>query len=152
MLDLDFTVAAVEAVRGELICSHHLKGQWDLPYNLEARKEKLLNTEISYELTLELVKGKPGIKISLKVDNQANDHRLRLVFNTDVNADYSYADTPFGVIDRPVEEEKLATWKQIGYKEEPTSLRPMIHFANTHSDETSWTFLGKGAKVFQLIG
>src|SRR5699024_10256475 len=28
----------------------------------------------------------------------------------------------------------------------------MIHFANTHSDETSWTVLGKGAKLFQLIG
>ena len=152
ILDLNFTDAAVEAVRGELISSLHLKGQWDLPYDLEARKEKLLNTEIPYELTLELVKDKPGIKISLKVDNQAKDHRLRLVFNTDVKADYSYADTPFGIIDRPVEEEKLATWKEIGYKEEPTSLRPMIHFANTHSDETSWTFLGKGAKVFQLIG
>lgn len=152
ILALDFSQAETRAKQGDFVSTLALNGKWLLPYDLTARKEQSLNGEVAYELSLALNKEEKAIDISLQIDNQILDHRLRLVFNTDVRADYSYADTPFGVIKRPVEDPHLKDWQAIGYKEEPSSMRPMIHFANTHNDESSWSFISKGAKDFQLIG
>lgn len=152
IINLNFSNALVNAKQGELVSELHLKGSWQLPFDLEARKEKKLNGEVLYDLVLKLYEDKNAIDISLNIDNQVKDHRLRLVINTDIKSEFSYADTPFGIIKRPVEDKHLYDWKEIGYKEEPTSMRPMIHFANMHSDSTSFSFLGKGAKDFQIIG
>lgn len=152
LLSLDFSVAQGKAAQGTFVSTLQLKGKWSLPYNLAARKEQVRNGEISYNLCLKLTKDTQAIDVSLHIDNQILDHRLRLLLATDVKANYSYADTPFGVIARPVEDKHLKDWQEIGYKEEPTSMRPMIHFANTHNDVSSWSFVSKGAKDFQLIG
>lgn len=152
ILSLDFSNAKIKAEQGTFVNTLQLTGKWVLPYDLAARKKQTLNGKVAYNLCLTLTKETKAIDISLSVDNQVLDHRLRLVFATDVNADYSYADTPFNTIQRPVEDLHLNDWQEIGYKEEPTSMRPMIHFANTHNDESSWTFIGKGAKDFQLVG
>lgn len=152
LLALDFTNAKVTAVQGTFVNILQLTGTWALPYDLSARKKHTLNGKVAYNLCLTLTKEKKVIDISLSVDNQVLDHRLRLVFATEIKANYSYADTPFSTIQRPVEDLHLNDWQEIGYKEEPTSMRPMIHFANTHNDKVSWTFMGKGAKDFQLIG
>ena len=85
------------------------------------------------------------------MNNQVLDHRLRLVLKTDVQSEFSTSDTPFGIINRPIEEKHLQDWRARGYKEEPTSMRPMIHFANLHDTKTSWSFLSKGTKDFQVL-
>lgn len=152
LLTLDFTQAKVKTEQGSFVSILSLTGKWALPYDLSARKRQTLNGEVAYDLSLTLTKDTKAIDVSLSIDNQVLDHRLRLVLNTDVKASYSYADTPFGTIQRPVEDPHLKDWQEIGYKEEPTSMRPMIHFANTHNEKSSWTFIAKGAKDFQLIG
>ena len=88
----------------------------------------------------------------MNIDNQVLYHRLRLLIQTDVEATHSYADTQFGVIKRPVEDIHLHDWQAIGYKEEPTSMRPMLHFCNIHAEDSSWSFLTKGTKDFQIVG
>lgn len=152
IINCDFSNSSIEAQKGNFMSSLILTGDWKLPNDLEARKKKNLNGKVSYTLTLNLFENNNAIDLSLNIDNKVKDHRLRLVINADIKSDYSYADTPFSTIQRPVEDKYLYDWKEIGYKEEPTSMRPMIHFANMHSDISSLTFLGKGAKDFQLIG
>src|SRR5699024_1135991 len=152
IINLDFSNAIISAKQGELVNELHLEGNWQLPFDLKARKDKDLNGEVSYDLILKIYEDKNTIDISLNIDNQVKDHRLRLVINIDIKSKFSYADTPFGIIERPVKDKHLDDWKEIGYKEEPTSMRPMIHFANVHSDNSSFSFLGKGAKDFQIIG
>lgn len=152
ILNLDFNGQDVQAKCGEFLSELVIKGSWQLPKDLNARQAQKCDGQVAYQLKLKLKKDNPAIDIHLSLDNQVYDHRLRLVVHTDVKAQYSYADTPFGIIKRPVVEEHLKDWKTIGYKEEPTSLRPMLHLANIHNDEKSYTFLGLGAKEFQVIG
>ncbi|WEG72883.1 glycoside hydrolase family 38 C-terminal domain-containing protein [Vagococcus intermedius] len=153
LLELDFSNATETIIEeGNLVSRMLVKGEWQLPYNLDSRKNQRLDAVVGYELELILCSDSPRIDVNLTLDNQVLDHRMRLMLMTDIKGTDSYADTPFGVIKRPVEDDNIKNWREIGYKEEPTSMRPMLHFANTHSNESSWSFLTKGTKDFQLIG
>ncbi|WP_413538566.1 glycoside hydrolase family 38 C-terminal domain-containing protein [Enterococcus malodoratus] len=153
VLTLDFTQTKdVRIEQGNLLSRIIVEGQWKLPYNLESRKAQELDGKVDYILELQLAKNSTAIDVKLTIDNHVLDHRLRLMIVTDVQAAYSYADTQFGVIERPVEDTHLHDWREIGYKEEPTSMRPMIHFANIHDEQSSWSFLTRGTKDFQVVG
>ena len=123
-----------------------------LPANLSQRAEKVRETAVPYQLTLTLQHANETIGFKLDLDNQVKDHRLRLLVQTSVQAENSYADTPFGVIKRPVIDPHLADWRAIGYHEETTALRPMLHFVNIHDQNSSWSVIGLGEKDFQVIG
>lgn len=153
LLTLDFAQATTCQIKqGQLVSQLQLAGQWQLPIDLTERQQQNRTGKVKYQLTLKLYADSPLIQFELKLDNQVLDHRMRLVLNTDIQAQMSYADTPFGTIQRPVEDAHLNDWQSIGYHEEPTSMRPMIHFANIHNEQQSWTFLTTGMKDFQVIG
>ncbi|KRL58592.1 glycoside hydrolase family 38 N-terminal domain-containing protein [Latilactobacillus fuchuensis] len=153
LLTLDFTQADHSHFeQGQLISRLRLNGTWQLPANLAERQQQLRSGQVAYQLELVLKQDSESIGFNLTLDNQVLDHRMRLVLHTGIQATDSFADTPFGTIQRPVEDPHLKDWQAIGYHEEPTSMRPMIHFANTHNQEISWSFLTNGMKDFQLIG
>lgn len=152
LINLTLEEAEVTGHQGKLVSELSFKGGWHLPKDLSARAAKKANVILPYTLELKLLANDPVIHFKLTVDNNILDHRLRLILTTPVHAQYSFADTPFGVAKRPVVDPHLNDWQAIGYHEEPTGLRPMIHFANTHDPITSWTFLGLGEKECQLIG
>ncbi|TGD22896.1 alpha-mannosidase [Companilactobacillus suantsaicola] len=152
IIHLDFKQASIETFIGQNISSLKISGQWELPANLDDRKNKKLSSKLSYQLTLTLKKDSQTIDYKLETDNQTLDHRLRLVLNPNLKSEFSFADTPFGVIKRPVIDPHLNDWQAIGYHEEPTAMRPFIHLANIHSQNESCTFLGLGSKDFQVIG
>ncbi|WP_347962891.1 glycoside hydrolase family 38 C-terminal domain-containing protein [Lactococcus formosensis] len=152
ILNLNFkNIHTSRVEQGEFLSRIIVEGEWELPYNLASRKDKKRDGVVSYALTLEINKQDNRLYLSLNVNNQVLDHRLRLVLKTDVETEFSTSDTPFGIIDRPIEEKYLKDWQARGYKEEPTSMRPMIHFANLHDAKTSWSFLSKGTKDFQVL-
>lgn len=152
IINLNFDDAKVNAVSGELESRLTLTGTWRLPKDLDARRQHVADQELPYELTLTLKKADATIGYRLNVDNTVKDHRLRLVMHTPIQATHSVTDTPFGIIERPVEDPHLNDWREIGYVEEPTALRPFLHFTNTHDDKHSVSFIGCGEKVGQLIG
>ena len=152
ILNLNFkNIHTSRVEQGEFLSRIIVEGEWELPYDLASRKDKKRDGVVSYALTLEINKQDNRLYLSLNVNNQVLDHRLRLVLKTDVETEFSTSDTPFGIIDRPIEEKYLKDWQARGYKEEPTSMRPMIHFANLHDAKTSWSFLSKGTKDFQVL-
>lgn len=151
-LDLDFKDAEVKCTTGKVISKMQIRGSWQLPSDLEARKNRVKNEKLKYFVELTLDKESPQIGFKMKVKNTVKDHRLRLVINADLPSEYSYADTQFGVIQRDVVDPHLTNWKEIGYHEEPTALRPMLHFANLHNDQRSITFLTHGMKSYEVIG
>lgn len=152
LLDLTLAEAEVTGQQGKLVSELVFRGQWQLPSDLAQRAAKKASVEMPYMLVLKLAADDPVIHFEFTVENTVCDHRLRLILKTPVQAQTSFADTPFGIAARPVIDPHLKDWRAIGYHEEPTALRPLIHFANTHDDKTSWTFLGLGEKEFQLIG
>ena len=152
LLNLDFKQAVIHGTTGKYHSQLTLTGTWQLPADLSQRAEKVRETAVPYQLTLTLQHANETIGFKLDLDNQVKDHRLRLLVQTSVQAENSYADTPFGVIKRPVIDPHLADWRAIGYHEETTALRPMLHFVNIHDQNSSWSVIGLGEKDFQVIG
>ncbi|QVI34511.1 alpha-mannosidase [Lacticaseibacillus chiayiensis] len=152
LLDLSLAQAEVTGHQGKFVSELIFRGEWQLPSDLPDRTAKKATTTTPYKLVLQLTADDPVIHFDLTVENTVRDHRIRLVLHTPIQAQASYADTPFGVAARPVIDPHLKDWRSIGYHEEPTALRPLIHFANTHDQTTSWTFLGLGEKEFQIVG
>lgn len=77
---------------------------------------------------------------------------MRAVINLPFANQYSYTDTPFGTVKREAEDPHLKDWQEIGWREEPTAIYPMLKWVNVHDDKNSWTVFAKGIKEYQLIG
>jgi Alpha-mannosidase len=151
--ELSFENAQVKCINGSQFQSMQLTGSWSLPVDLEERANKVTNGQISYKLTLTLDKSDNLIKNHLLIDNKIKDHRMRVVFNSNMKMQKeSYADTAFGYIQRPTVDEHLHDWRKIGLHEEPTAIYPMLHWTNLHDDQNSFTVISKGIKEYQMIG
>lgn len=148
---LRFEDAKVISKAGNVASTMILTGAWLLPKDLESRAKNIRNQTVKYSLTIEL-NNSGRIDSELKILNNTNDHRMRVITKTSVKSQSSYADTGFGYIERPVEDRNLKRWKEIGYHEEPTSLFPMIHHVNVHNSDLSVSFMSKGIKEYQVVG
>jgi mannosylglycerate hydrolase len=148
---LDFKDAKVRTQVGKLSSKMILEGAWMLPKNLVERAQNLRNEEVKYQLTFELNQS-GRIDSKLKILNNIDDHRMRVIMKTGVHSQTSVADSGFGYVERPVIDKHLEGWKELGYHEEPTSIFPMIHYCNIHDKKQSVSFLVKGIKEYQVIG
>jgi len=151
LLDLDFSDATVECQQGQTVQKMILTGQWTMPADLKARAAKTKDELEAYQLELSL-DVQNQVQCHLIINNQVKDHRLRAIINSDIQAKYSFADTSFGYIQRPVVDKHLHDWRQIGWKEEPTAIFPMLHYVNVHDNQNSWTVAAKGIKEYEIVG
>ncbi len=149
---LDFADAEVSSQTGELESCLFVSGTFAVARDLEDRKAGKRSAEIPYRMEVRLAKDTERIEFNLKMDNRAQDHRMRLIVQTDIQAKHSYTDTPFGTINRPVIDPHLHDWKKLNWREEPTAIFPMLHYLNLHNLKSSWTFLAKGMKEYQIVG
>ena len=46
----------------------------------------------------------------------------------------------------------LKDWREKGWKEEPSSIYPMLGYANIHDESLSLSFLSKGIKEYEITG
>lgn len=138
---LSFESASCSSQHGILQQKMTLKGAWALPKNLKARSKRLRNICCNYTLSLTLTRDNQPVHIDLEIDNCAKDHRLQLVVNSPIKAHESIADTPFGFIRRPLFQAQLAHWRELGWKEEPSGIYPMINYANVHDNALSLTVM-----------
>ncbi|EOH99200.1 hypothetical protein UAY_01977 [Enterococcus moraviensis ATCC BAA-383] len=148
---LSFDTTDITVQTGKFLSKMTLKGSWLLPKDLQARKLGELNAEINYTFTITLHKDSKRIDMTIQVNNQALDHRMRLVVKTPVESTVSYADTLFGIVERNNQDPHIHDWQALGWKEEPTEIYPMIHCATIHDNDTSWTLMSKGIKEYQVM-
>ena len=57
-----------------------------------------------------LTKESRGVAVKTTFSNKCEDHRLRVMFPTNLSADYSCAEEPFDVVERPIERDEDSPW------------------------------------------
>jgi alpha-mannosidase len=74
--------------------------QWKLPekYCFDENKRSHVHVDIPVDIKLSLDQGSRQLDVSITIDNQIKDHRLRVLFPTGIDTDISYSGTPFDVI------------------------------------------------------
>jgi mannosylglycerate hydrolase len=78
--------------------------EWSLPESLDDLRRKRTETRVPCPVSviLSLAEGSPRLDLQVTVDNHARDHRLRMIFPSDVNTQVSDASAQFDVVSHPV--------------------------------------------------
>ena len=89
------------------------------------------------------------IDCSTEIENQALDHRLRVLFNAGVVSAVSHAETQFGTIQRtnaiPTE-----NWEKDGWKEKPLPIYSQQRFVDLTDGERGLAILNKGLPEYEI--
>lgn len=149
---LNLADANCEVIQNTLLSKFTFTGEWNIAKDLSERELQKRTQTIPYQLTIELMKESRQIQFHLEIDNQASDHRMRVLIDTPHKNEFSYTDTPFGTIKRAVEDQHIDDWKELGWREEPTAIFPMLTYVNSHDSSSSWTAFSKEIKEYQFIG
>ena len=123
-----------------------------IPFDLNERSQGTCGTEQIVKLSIELNQGDKGIHASISTKNQAIEHRLRFVVNTDIKATKSKADQQFGLIERPVYLSEVEKWKEEAWDEKPRTIEPMQSLVSISGKEGSLEIITESVREYQVIG
>lgn len=95
------------------------------------------------ETKISLQKNSKKVDFETKVDNQAKDHRLRVLFKTDFKVTTHEADSIYEVVTRPNKVAK--TWKN------PTNPQHQHAFCNLHDEKAGLTIGNFGLNEYEVV-
>lgn len=113
----------------------------EFKYRKSQRVDETVELEIKTILTLE--KNDKGLKIKSSFNNVANDHRMRMLFATDIESDVHYADSIFELAKRDNKVDKA--W------ENPSNCQHQQAFVNVHNQDYGITVANKGLNEYELL-
>ncbi|MBI2842157.1 MAG: hypothetical protein HYX78_02025 [Armatimonadetes bacterium] len=92
-----------------------------------------------------LAAGVPRVDITTVVENNVRDHRMRVLFPTDIIADVSFSETVFDIVERD-----MAVGYVGGWMEDPLPTRPQLTFAGASSPGKSLVIANRGLTEYEL--
>jgi mannosylglycerate hydrolase len=111
-----------------------------LPEGLDASGKKRSKARVNCPLSVivSITKGIPRLDLQVTFDNHARDHRLRMVFPSDVNTQVSHSSAQFDVVDHPI-------------KVVPVPEAAWVEDAPTTFPQQDWVDLSDGKRGLCLI-
>ncbi|MBB6674623.1 alpha-mannosidase [Cohnella nanjingensis] len=95
--------ARLENVSTNFAASVRLEHILELPVAREASTRSSQKKKQKIEILLSLGTEARSVDVEVSLDNQIKDHRLRVLFSSDLRTDSVYADAPFDVVKRRIE-------------------------------------------------
>lgn len=123
-----------------------------VPLNLDERAARLTSGALVAEFHVTLSHNSRRIDIEVQLDNQADNHRVRVLIPTPFDTDRVLADTPFGTISRPVSDSAMADWQAQGWKEAPVPVWNMLSYAVLQQAEHGLALFSEGLREFEILG
>jgi mannosylglycerate hydrolase len=137
-----------------LIENNRLRATWqiDLVLNIPAsadldnrnRSEKMNSCKITSYLILR--KNSRRLEIKTRVDNSSRDHRLRVLFPTELHTDYTYAGGAFDILKRRIQLNEVGDNAENDYP-----FKPMKDFVEVTDGVSGFAFLGKGLNEYEVM-
>lgn len=100
-------------------------------------------TTLNIKTTLTLEKGAKGLKVKTEFNNTVKDHRMRMLFNSNIESDVHYADSIFELAKR--NNKPSSVW------ENPSNCQHQQLFVNIHNEECGLTIANKGLNEYEII-
>jgi mannosylglycerate hydrolase len=132
----------------KLRATYKIDLELDIPQeaDIDSRNRSENYQKVPVTTFITLSKGSRLVEFKTQIDNKAKDHQLRLMFPTDVDTDYAYADAPFDVAKRSI------LWDDVkdnmeGYH----PYKPMQRFVSLSDDNQTFSFMSKGLGEYEVI-
>lgn len=119
--------------------------------DLDSRREKKCDSVLVAEIIVTLKEKSKLIEIIVNIENQAKDHRVRLIVPSEVCATHSISDNQFGSIKRKAVDDAMNYWKEENWDERPDSIYPMLSYVSPDIGD-SLAVLTNSVREFELIG
>ncbi|HJA49561.1 MAG TPA: mannosylglycerate hydrolase [Candidatus Agathobaculum intestinipullorum] len=153
--DLVLTSASVKATsritHHALLSRADISFRMNIPSNLEARRQKWYDGYMDIRLHVTLRQHSPLIELSVEVDNQADDHRVRLLIPNQMAAQCSVSDNQFGSIVRPARDSAMDNWEKEKWSERPDAIYPFLSYVAQDTAQ-GLSVLTNSVREFELVG
>lgn len=129
-----------------------IKLRMDVPANLQEREERTgQNGFVDVDCQVVLKAGSRRIEVRLELDNQADDHRVRVLIPTPFVSENVVADNQFGLITRPTNDPAMQVWEQEGWKEAPVPVYQLMNFAAVENQTGGLALMTNGLREFEVV-
>ncbi|MEZ8694393.1 mannosylglycerate hydrolase [Vibrio splendidus] len=124
----------------------------NVPANLAEREERTgQNGFIEAQCQVVLKQGSRRIEVRMELENQADDHRVRVLVPTPFVSETVVADNQFGCITRPTNDPAMAVWEEEKWKEAPVPVYQLMNFAALENGKAGMAIMSNGLREFEVI-
>nr|MDO8097579.1 glycoside hydrolase family 38 C-terminal domain-containing protein [Candidatus Njordarchaeota archaeon] len=133
--------------RGLARCTLKVEYNLTLPASATEDRKTRASNLVSCPVTcyISLHANVPRVDFKLEFENNAKDHRLRVLFPTGIRCDHSYADQAFHVIRRPLELPSSKGWVEL-----PVPTQPMQSFASAGDGKKGIAVATRGLQEYEV--
>ncbi len=116
--------------------------RYRVPAGLTASRRARLARRVTLPITtrISLAAGVRRVDFETTINNAASDHRLRVCFPTPIKTDGFRTETPFDVVERPLD---LPT-ETTGWSEQPAPTHPQRTFSDVSDERAGLTLINRG--------
>jgi alpha-mannosidase len=139
-----FSVSESSPERSSFLMEKVLEIPLGLGSDNTSRDSKTVTCKISSTVTI--MAGCPRVDVITTIDNRAKDHRLRVLFPSGIETDYSYAGQPFDVVRRDI---ALPVYEGIPV-EKPRPTHPQQRFVDVSDGTAGLMIANKGLYEYEV--
>jgi mannosylglycerate hydrolase len=123
---------------------------WQLPESLDdaRRKRSETRTLCAASVTLSLTRGQRRLDLQVTFDNHARDHRLRMLFPSDVAADQSYAGAQFDVVGHAIQMQPVPAE---AWEEDPPPTLPQHDWVDVSDGQRGLCLISQGLPEYEVL-
>ncbi|POP42882.1 alpha-mannosidase [Superficieibacter electus] len=129
-----------------------IKSELAIPLNLVERAARQCSGTLSAQTTVTLSHQSRRVDFDVQLNNQADDHRVRVRIPVPYKADCVLTDTQFGSISRPVHDSAMDSWQQDGWKEAPVPVWNLLNYAVLQQSGQGLALFTEGLREIEVIG
>ena len=142
--------AEVQTMSGSSFEEAKINYRFKVPKNLESRRFKQADSYVDVEIKVLLPLASSNIELEFNIDNQAKEHRLRVLVPQNTSANNSVADIQFGKIKRAVYDKAVDVWQEENWDERPDTIYPFLNYV--HNDtQAGLAVLTNSVREYQII-
>ncbi|MEZ8360611.1 mannosylglycerate hydrolase [Vibrio splendidus] len=124
----------------------------NVPANLAEREERTgQNGFVEAQCQVVLKQDSRRIEVRMELDNQADDHRVRVLVPTPFVSETVVSDNQFGCITRPTNDPAMAVWEEEKWKEAPVPVYQLMNFAALENGNAGMAIMSNGLREFEVI-
>lgn len=122
-----------------------------LPEHLADREARIQNANMDVVCRVTLAHNSRRIDVDIQINNQADDHRVRVLIPTPYAVETVVADNQFGCITRPVDDPAMQVWQQEGWKEAPIPVWQLMNFVALQDGKQGLAVFTNGLREFEIV-
>ena len=128
-----------------------------VPADLNERSRGIAKTELPITLTIILRKNSHVIDIKIHIDNCVCSHRICILFDSDMDTKFNYADELFGSICRPNRLNQEMDWylrdlkRGVTWNEKPVAIEPTQSFVGLFNEKRGIGVIPQGVREYEVI-